>query len=216
VATLTVHWIAHVLDALISVVTIDAGTQHRVFANASATNPRKTPEVAGHSIGHVRVGTLPVRWIAALRGALVAIIAIDNRAQHRVFTGARATHARKTAEVARHSIGYERIVTLAIRRVAGVGGALALIIAVDIRAQYAATSTTTACSTTRTAGAARATSTITAERGRFTTGVSAIEETVAVVVSAIFAVPWLGSFDASSSKVTTTLATTAHAEHRDP
>jgi hypothetical protein len=100
VATLTVHWIAHVLGALISVVAIDSGAQHRVFANASSTNARKTPEVAGHPSGHVRVVTLPVCRIAGVRGALVLIIAIDASAQHRVFTGARATHARKTAEVA--------------------------------------------------------------------------------------------------------------------
>jgi hypothetical protein len=157
------------------------------------------------------VRALAVRWVAGVRGALVLIIAIDASAQHRVFTGAGSTNARQTSEVARHSIRYERIVTLAIHRVAGVGAALVLIIAVDIRAQQAATSTTTACSTTYAAGATPA-----AERGRFTTGVGAIKEPVRVVVSAIFAVPWLGSFDASSARITSTLAATARTEHRDP
>jgi hypothetical protein len=155
--------------------------------------------------------TLAVRRVAGVRGALVLIVTVDARTQHRVFARAGSAHARKTAEVARHSIGYEGIVTLAIRRVAGVGGALVLIIAVDVRAQQAATSTTTACSTTCAAGATPA-----AERGRFTTGVGAIEEPVRVVVGAIFAVPWLGSFDARSSKVTSTLAAAARADHCNP
>jgi hypothetical protein len=85
-----------------------------------------------------------------------------------------------------------------------------LIIAVDVRAQHAATNPTCA------AGAARAASTTTAERGRFTAGVGAIKETVRIVVSAIFAVPWRGSFDASSSKVTSALTATARTDHRDP
>jgi hypothetical protein len=133
---LTVHWIAHVLGALISVVAIDASTQHRVFTDASSTNPWKTSEIAGRPIGDVRTRTLTVRRVAGVRGALVLIITIDASTQHRIFARAGSAHARKTAEVARHSIGYEGIVTLAIRRVAGVGGALVLIIAIDASAQH--------------------------------------------------------------------------------
>jgi hypothetical protein len=222
---LTVHWIADVLGALISVVAIDAGTQHRVLANASSTNPRKTTEVTCGAVHHVGVATLTVHWIAHVLSALISVVAIDASTQHRVFARADSAHARKTAEVARHSIGYEGIVTLAIRRVAGVGGALVLIIAVDVRAQHAATNSTGPRGTTRTAraadaacaaGATPAASTTVAEWRRFTTGVGAIKELVAVVVSAIFAVPWLGSFDARSSKVTRGLTAAAHADHPDP
>jgi hypothetical protein len=101
---LTVHWIAHVLGALISVVTIGAGAQHRVFANASSTNPRKTSKIAGHPSGHVRVVTLPVCRIADLRGALVLIVAIDAGAQHRVLADACGANAREATEVARTEI----------------------------------------------------------------------------------------------------------------
>jgi hypothetical protein len=156
VATLTVHWIARVLGALISVVTIDVSTQHRVLADPGAANARKTTEVTGHPSGHVRVVTLAIRRVAGVGGALVLIIAVDVSTQHRVFTNASSTHARKTVEVARHSIGYERVVTLAIRRVAGVGGALVLIIAVDVRAQHAAANPTCAAGTTRASSPARA------------------------------------------------------------
>jgi hypothetical protein len=141
------------------IIAIDASTQHRVFANASSTNPRKTTEVARHPSGHVRVVTLPVCRIAGVRGALVLIIAIGASTQHRVFANASSTNPRKTTEVAGHPSGHVRIVTLAIRRVAGVGGALVLIIAVDVRAQHAATGSTTACGTTGTGyptGATRA------------------------------------------------------------
>jgi hypothetical protein len=225
VATLTVHWIAHVLDALVAVVTIDVSTQHRVLADPGGASARKSTEVTGHPSGHVRMRTLAVRRVAGVGGALVLIVTIDASTQHRVFARAGSTHARKPTEVARHSIGYQRVVTLAIRRVAGVGGALVLIIAVDGRAQHAATNSTGPRGTTRTAraadaacaaGATPAASTTVAEWRRFTTGVGAIKELVAVVVSAIFAVPWLGSFDARSSKVTRGLTAAAHADHPDP
>jgi hypothetical protein len=79
---LTIHWIARVLGALISVVAVDAGTQHRVFANASSTKPWKATEIAGRPIGDVRMRTLAVRRVAGVGGALVLIIAVDVRAQH--------------------------------------------------------------------------------------------------------------------------------------
>jgi hypothetical protein len=210
VATLAVHWIARVLGALISVDAIDSGAQHRVFANASSTKPRETSEVTCGAVHHVGVATLTIHWIARVLGALISVVAIDAGTQHRVFTNASSTNPWKTSEIAGRPIGDVRMRTLAVRRVAGVGGALVLIIAVDVRAQHTATSTAGATP------AASTTSTTVAERGRFTTGVGAIKEPVRVVVSAIFAVPWLGSFDASSSKVTTALATTAHADHRNP
>jgi hypothetical protein len=150
VATLTVHWIARVLGALISVVANDVGAQHRVFANASGTNARQTPEVAGHPGGDVRVVTLPVERIAGVVGALVAIIANDVGAQYRIFANAGGTNARQTPEVTRRSIGNRRMRTLPVCRIAGVGGALVLIIAVDVRAQHTATGSTTACGTTGT------------------------------------------------------------------
>jgi hypothetical protein len=168
---------------------------------------------------------LTVHWIAHVLGALISVVAVDASTQHRVFTGASSTHAGKTAEVARDSIGYERIVTLAIRRVAGVGGALVLIIAVDVRAQHTATGSATACGTTgtgyptgatRAAGAGAATSTGVAKRRRLTAGVGAVKEPVRVVVSTIFTVAWLGSFDARFSKVTSALTAAARTDHRDP
>ena len=57
---------------------------------------------------------------------------------------------------------------------------------------------------------------IRAKRRTGAAGIIAVEEPVRVVVRVIFAVARLGSFNAGFSRVTSTLAATAHADHRDP
>jgi hypothetical protein len=193
--TLAVRWVASVRGALALIVTIDAGTQHRVFARAGSTHARKTSKIACQSIGDIGVVAAAIHGVAGVDGALIRIAAVDSGTHHRILTNASSTNARKTAEVACHSIGHICVATLTIQGVAGVGGALVLIIAVDAHAEFRD------LGAQQRSGAAR---------------VVAVEEPVRVVVSAIFAVPGLGSFDASSSRVTSALTATAHADHRYP
>jgi hypothetical protein len=228
-----VHWIARVLGALISVVAIDSEAQHRVFASASGAHTRKTTEVTSRAVHHVGIATLTIHWIAHVLGALVLIVTVDACTQHRVFARAASAHARKTAEVACHSIGHIRMAARPVHGIARILGAFVLIIAINAGAQHGTACSTRACGTrpsdsagptaaasrARAAGASRAAgptaaarAAISAEWRGCTARVVAIKEPVCVIICAIFAVAWLGSFDASSSRITSTLAATAHAD----
>jgi len=120
VATLTVHWIARVLGALISVVTIDSGAQNRVLASPIGAHPGQAPEVTSRAVHRVGVATLTVHWIACVLGALISVVAIDSGAQHRVLAHADRADAWKATEVAGRPIGHARVVTLAVHGIAGV------------------------------------------------------------------------------------------------
>ncbi|MGB3049558.1 MAG: hypothetical protein WBB42_01080 [Polyangiales bacterium] len=65
----------------------------RIFARPRVAQAREAAEVAGHPAGHVGVVTQPIGRIAGFDGALVAIIAIDARAQHAATGAAVASNA---------------------------------------------------------------------------------------------------------------------------
>ena len=93
IETLPIHRIANVLGALVRVVAINACAKHSVLTHACSTYARKTFEIAGRSIGEVRIRTLAVRRIAGARGALVLVVTVDVRAQHAATNPAYTTGA---------------------------------------------------------------------------------------------------------------------------
>jgi hypothetical protein len=103
-----------------------------VDANAANAGKAGACAVAAQgSVLHRRVGAHAIGGIASIVGAVIAVIAVDSLAEHRVFTYARHANTGQPTEVAHRAVEDWRVGACAIRRVAGVVGAVIVVVAIN-------------------------------------------------------------------------------------